>query len=189
MAWFSPKPLTVPEIIGLNAASLGNKAAVIVDDLAVSWREFGDGTARIANAMLDAGMRPGERVVILMNNSYEMAEAMFGVTRAGLCAVPLNCSITNDAVAGMIADSDARAVIASDEHIARIDGLRERRNVRTSDRRRCNRRGLALLPCLARCREIDAAGRGDPARGRMQHHLQLGYHRPAQGYRPRSCLP
>jgi len=134
MAWFSPKPLTVPEIIGLNAASLGNKVAVIVDDLAVSWREFGDGTARIANAMLDAGMRPGERVVILMNNSYEMAEAMFGVTRAGLCAVPLNCSITNDAVAGMIADSDAKAVIASDEHIARIQGLRERLPAATRER-------------------------------------------------------
>jgi acyl-CoA synthetase (AMP-forming)/AMP-acid ligase II len=99
---------------------------VVVDDVATSWRDFGAGTARIANAMLGAGLTPGDRVVVLMNNSYEMAEAMFGVTRAGLCAVPLNCSITNDAVAGMIADSAAKAVIASDEHIARVEGLRER---------------------------------------------------------------
>ncbi|MGA8204071.1 MAG: AMP-binding protein, partial [Woeseiaceae bacterium] len=134
MAWFSPQPLTVPEVIALNAASLGAKDAVVVDDVATSWRDFGAGTARIANAMLDAGMAPGDRVVILMNNSYEMAEAMFGVTRAGLCAVPLNCSITDEAVAGMIADSAAKAVIASDEHIARIERLRARLTATTRER-------------------------------------------------------
>ena len=61
-----------------------------------------------------------------MTNSYEMIEAMFGIIRGGFCAVPLNCSITDDAVAGMIANSDAKAVIASGEHIARINGLRDR---------------------------------------------------------------
>ena len=52
-----------------------------------------------------------------MKNSYEMAEAMFGIVRAGCVAVPLNVSVTDDAVAGMIANSEAKALVASDEHV------------------------------------------------------------------------
>ena len=126
MAWFSPKPLLLPDIIALNAAFLQSKTAFVDRDRRVSWHEFGQGTNRVANALADAGLGKGDRVVVLMKNSYEMAEAMFGIIRGGFVAVPLNVSITDDAVAGMIANSNARAVFASDEHVERVDALRER---------------------------------------------------------------
>ncbi|MCG8370962.1 MAG: AMP-binding protein [Proteobacteria bacterium] len=126
MAWFSPKPLLIPDIIAMNQAFLGAKPAVIVDDEEISWTAFGEGAARVANALRDSGLAQGDRVVVFMQNSYEMVEAMFGIIRAGLVAVPLNVSITDDAVAGMIGNSDARAVIASGEHVQRIECLRER---------------------------------------------------------------
>ncbi len=124
MAWFSPKPLLIPDIMTLNAASLATKDAVVDGEQVATWAEFGVGTAKVANALLGAGLVHGDRVVVLMGNSLEMAEAMFGIIRGGLCAVPLNCSITDEAVVGMIANSGARAVIASGEHIARVEGLR-----------------------------------------------------------------
>lgn len=124
MAWFSPEPLLIPDIIAMNAEYLGTKDAAIVDGEAVTWAEFGDGTARFGNALLGTGLGHGDRVIVLMTNSYEMFEAMFGIIRAGLCAVPLNCSITDEAVVGMIEDSKARAVVASGEHIARIESQR-----------------------------------------------------------------
>jgi acyl-CoA synthetase (AMP-forming)/AMP-acid ligase II len=125
MAWFSPQPLLLPDIIRLNVRYFGTKAAVIDGERHFSWSYFGDGTASVANACRDAGLEKGDRVVILMKNSYEMAEAMFGVIRAGMVAVPLNVSITEDAVAGMIRNSGARAVIASDEHIDRVESIRD----------------------------------------------------------------
>jgi len=126
MAWFSPKPLLIPDIIALNATSLGSKDAVIDGESVVSWSGFGAGTAQLANALHGLGLSHGDRVIVLMKNSYEMAEAMFGVIRGGLVAVPLNVAITDDAVAGMIANSEAKAIIASGEHIARVEGLRDR---------------------------------------------------------------
>ncbi len=89
MAWFSPKPLLIPDILAQNQAFLGRKPAVIVDDDVVTWEEFGAGTSRFANALLATGLEHGDRVVVLMKNSYEMVEAMFGIIRAGLVAVPL----------------------------------------------------------------------------------------------------
>lgn len=124
MAWFSPQPLLVPHIIALNAEFLGAKPAVEFENESVTWAEFGSGTSRFANALHDAGLVKGDRVVVLMTNTYETAEAMFGIVRAGMCAVPLNCSITDAAVAGMIGNCGARAVVASGEHIARIEEMR-----------------------------------------------------------------
>ena len=118
MAWFLPKPLLVPDIITINVASCPSKDAVVDGDRVVSWSEFGRGTSQFANALHDLGLAHGDRVVVLMTNSYEMIEAMFGVIRGGYCVVPLNCAITDDAVAGMIENSDAKAVVASGEHIA-----------------------------------------------------------------------
>ena len=124
MAWFSPKPLLLPDIIALNAEFLHSKTAWVDRERRVSWREFGDGTSRVANAFRGHGLERGDRVVVLMKNSYEMAEAMFGIIRGGFVAVPLNVSITDEAVAGMIANSSARAVVASDEHVDRVEALR-----------------------------------------------------------------
>lgn len=134
MAWFSPSPLLLPDILRMNASYLKRKPAFVDGDRVVSWADFGDGTARIGNALLGSGLEHGDRVVVLMKNSYEMAEAMFGVIRAGLVAVPLNVSIIDDAIAGMIANSEARAVIASDEHIGRVESLRGRVEKRIDDR-------------------------------------------------------
>ncbi len=126
MAWFSPQPVLIPDILKWNQEFLRDKPAVIVDDRIVSWTEFGAGTARFANSLIDAGLRKGDRVVVLMKNSYEMAEAMFGVIRAGCVAVPLNVSVTDEAVASMAANSEAKAVIASGEHVHRVEELRGR---------------------------------------------------------------
>jgi len=134
MAWFSPRPLLIPDILTLNQQFLCNKPAVIIDDEVVSWRAFGAGTARFGNALSDSGLVKGDRVVVLMNNSYEMAEAMFGVIRAGFVAVPLNVSITDDAVLGMVRNSEAKAIVASGEHALRVDSMREALTDQVGDR-------------------------------------------------------
>ncbi|MDJ0918299.1 MAG: AMP-binding protein [Woeseiaceae bacterium] len=126
MSWFSPRPVLIPDILTWNQEYLRDKPAVIIDDQIISWSDFGAGTARFANALSDAGLGKGDRVVILMKNSYEMAEAMFGVIRAGCVAVPLNVSITDDAVAGMAVNSNAKAIVASGEHVHRVEALRDR---------------------------------------------------------------
>ena len=123
MPWFAPKPLLVPDLLELNSRWLGEKPAVIVDDAEHSWAAFGRGTSRVGNVLLDLGLVHGDRVIVLMHNSYEMAEVLFGVMRAGLVVVPLNVAVADSAVAGMIANSGARAVIASDEHMERIGNL------------------------------------------------------------------
>lgn len=124
MTWFSPDQALLPEIIALNSRWLPDKPALVFGDRTVTWSEFGAVTARVANGLLAAGLARGDRVLLLMGNSIEMAEAIFGTIRAGMTVVPLNVAVTDEAVLKMVIDSGSRAVIASGEHVGRIEALR-----------------------------------------------------------------
>ena len=126
MTWFQmPEPL-LPDFFVLHARFLGTSTAVIEGERRLSWRAIEQATARAANGMIALGLSPGDRVALLMDNSLEMAIALFGILRAGCVAVPLNVSISDEAVYGMIEDATARAVFASERHCPRIDTLAAR---------------------------------------------------------------
>jgi acyl-CoA synthetase (AMP-forming)/AMP-acid ligase II len=134
MTWFSPEQALLPEIIALNSHWLRGKPALVVGDRTLTWSEFGATTASVANGLLSSGLARGDRVLLLMANSIEMAEAIFGTIRAGLTVVPLNVAVTDEAVLTMLADSGSRAVIASGEHVRRIESLRPNLPVEIGER-------------------------------------------------------
>jgi long-chain acyl-CoA synthetase len=124
MSWFQAPVALLPDVIARNGRWLGSQAAVVDREHVLSWREFDAETARLANALLALGVRPRERVALLMDTRLETAVAMFGIIRAGAVAVPLNVSITDEAVAAMCADAATVAVFASGAYCDRVDGLR-----------------------------------------------------------------
>ena len=124
MSWFqTPSPL-LPDLIVKNGRWLKDRQALVDGAIALSWAEFADATAQVANGLTALGVQPRERVAVLMDNRWETVLALFGIVRAGAVAVPLNVSINDAAVAAMCGDADCVAVFASGHHCARIDALR-----------------------------------------------------------------
>jgi len=117
-----PEPL-LPDLIAQHGRWSAAKPAVVEGDRTLTWGEFDAVTNRVAHACAGLGLAPGTRLAILMANSLEMVEVLFGAGKAAVSAVPLNLSVSDTAIAAMIRDSEARAVIASGEHRARIDAL------------------------------------------------------------------
>jgi acyl-CoA synthetase (AMP-forming)/AMP-acid ligase II len=117
-----PSPL-LPDLIEQHGRWHPDKAAVREGDRTLTWAQFDGRTNRFGQALLALGLGPGSRVAILMANSLEMVEAMFGALKAGVSVVPLNLSVNDATVAAMITDSSAVAVVASGEHCSRIDAL------------------------------------------------------------------
>jgi acyl-CoA synthetase (AMP-forming)/AMP-acid ligase II len=124
MPWFQePRPL-LPDLIAQNGRWLADRPALIDGACSLSWREFADATARVANGLASLGIQPGDRVAVLMDSRHETVLTLFGIVRAGAVAVPLNISINDAAEAAMCADACCVAVFASGHHCARIDALR-----------------------------------------------------------------
>jgi acyl-CoA synthetase (AMP-forming)/AMP-acid ligase II len=124
MTWFQAPGVTLPHLVALHGKWRGERTALVDGERRLTWRQFESETARAANGMGVLGLRPGDRVAVLMDNSLEMVILLFGILRYGGVAVPLNVSISDSSVARMIEDADARAVFASDRHCRRIDDLR-----------------------------------------------------------------
>lgn len=123
MSWFeAPQPL-LPELIARHGKWRGARLALIEGKRRLSWAQFEQDTARIANGLAAQGLARGARIALLMDNSLECALLLFGILRSGCVAVPLNTSITDEAVGGMIEDAGARAVCASGQHCERIERL------------------------------------------------------------------
>jgi acyl-CoA synthetase (AMP-forming)/AMP-acid ligase II len=121
-AYDVPRPL-IPDLIAQHGRWQGGKVAVICGERRWNWTEFDRATCRVANGLAALGLAPGDRAAVLMGNGLEMLATLFGAGRAGVSVVPLNVSVSDEAVAAMIVDSGARAVFAAGTHCARIDTL------------------------------------------------------------------
>ena len=120
---YDASSLLLPDVIAHHGRWRAGRAALVCGDRSVSWAQCDADTNRIANGLRALGLAPGARLAVLMSNSIEMAELLLGAGKAGVSVVPLNVSVTDAAVAAMIADSGAVAVAASGEHCARIDSI------------------------------------------------------------------
>jgi acyl-CoA synthetase (AMP-forming)/AMP-acid ligase II len=126
MTWFQAPPVTLPDLVALHGKWRGARTALVEGERRLTWALFEQQTARAANGLRVLGLKSGDRVAVLMDNSLEMVVLLFGILRFGAVAVPLNVAIADDAVARMIEDAGARALFASRRHCPRIDELRAR---------------------------------------------------------------
>jgi fatty-acyl-CoA synthase len=76
-----------------------------------SYRELDERVSRLANALTDRGVRPGDRVAVLGLNSLEVVESYLATVRAGAIGVPLNFRLVADELAYALTDSGSVAVL------------------------------------------------------------------------------
>jgi acyl-CoA synthetase (AMP-forming)/AMP-acid ligase II len=126
MTTFDTNAPLLPEILSLHGKWKGSKTALICEDNMVSWAELNGTTNRIANGLIAAGIKPGDMVGILMQNGQPMVEAILGIMKSGGCSVPINLSVTDDAIASMMLDADVKAIIATDTEASRLTNFLEK---------------------------------------------------------------
>jgi acyl-CoA synthetase (AMP-forming)/AMP-acid ligase II len=121
----APAPL-MADLLRLHGRWRAGEPAVRCGDTVLDWRAFDAATERVANALLALGLRRGDAVGIVMNNGIPMVETIFGAMKAGICVVPLNLSVSDEAALGMLSDAGVRAVVATPAQRARLEARRER---------------------------------------------------------------
>jgi acyl-CoA synthetase (AMP-forming)/AMP-acid ligase II len=77
----------------------------------ITYAEIDARVNRVAHALAARGIGAGDRVALLMKNSIELVEAVFGVWRLGAIAVPVNFRLAGAEVDHVLADSGAAAVV------------------------------------------------------------------------------
>jgi long-chain acyl-CoA synthetase len=120
---FDASSLLLPDAMAHHGRWRPRRTALVCGPQRRSWAEFDAATNRVANGLAVLGLARGARLAVLMSNSIEMVEVLFGAGKAAVSVVPLNVSVSDDAIAAMLADCGATAVVASGAHCARLDAI------------------------------------------------------------------
>lgn len=99
------------DLVRRAAQHAPDKAALLYQDLRVSWSELDDQVGRAAFALSALGLQAGDRVAIALGNTPAFPVCYFGALRAGLVVVPVNPGSTPSELRHQLADSAAAAVI------------------------------------------------------------------------------
>jgi long-chain acyl-CoA synthetase len=85
----------------------------------ISWREASEEVSRLAAALARLGLAKGDRVVLVSENRPEWLIADLGIMAAGCISVPAYTTNTERDHGHILDDSGARAVIVSNQKLAR----------------------------------------------------------------------
>jgi long-chain acyl-CoA synthetase len=104
--------LNLASIVTASARRSPDAPAIRLGETQLSYSELDDRSARLA-ALLDAkGVKPGDRVGVMLPNVPEFPIAYYGVLRAGGVVVPMNVLLKRREIAFYLEDSGAELLLA-----------------------------------------------------------------------------
>src|ERR1700728_4101896 len=130
-AWHSEtEQLTLGTLLERRVEQDPDGAYLHVCGTALTARQVDDSANRLANAFTELGVRAGDRVATLIENSPEATLSWWGTVQAGAIAVPVNTAYKGEYLRHQLADSGSRVLVVeasladrASDVLGQIDGL------------------------------------------------------------------
>ncbi len=113
-----------------SAERTPGKVALVCGQERLSYAQLDEMANRLANALRQRGVEPGDRVALFLPNSVELAVGIFATLKAGAVFVAINSTTKAEKLAQLLGDCRARALVTRGAHAAtalemtrRIDSL------------------------------------------------------------------
>jgi amino acid adenylation domain-containing protein len=97
------------------------KPAVIISNQTYSFQEIDEASDRLGRELQRLGLRRGDRVASMLDNSIEMVIALWATVKAGGVFVPVSPGTKSDKLGFLLADSGAAALVASTDFRQRVE--------------------------------------------------------------------
>lgn len=118
--------VTMPQFLTKAAREFPNRTALQFMGKIIKYVEMEKLANRFANALLEIGVKSGDRVALLMPNIPQMAIAYYGIWRMGGVPVPNNPLYTDRELEHQLNDSGSTAIVTLDLFVPRIKALKSK---------------------------------------------------------------
>ncbi len=118
--------MNLARIFSNTAAKYPQQTALVASEGRYTYQELEDRAAALAGAMLEAGLRPGDRVGLLFYNGAPLVETYFAALRVGLVATPLNFRLAAGELLYLLNHSGAKALFHGPEFNETLASIRDR---------------------------------------------------------------
>ncbi|GAB2643551.1 AMP-binding protein [Kribbella swartbergensis] len=115
--WFDALAVEQPQVAALT---------IVEEDGEVNSRtyaEMAERARRVAGWLTQAGLQPGDRVLIVLGNTVPLWEVMLGCIRAGAVMIPATTLLTDADLADRIQRGGVRVVVTSSADTGRYAGI------------------------------------------------------------------
>jgi long-chain acyl-CoA synthetase len=103
---------TLARLLSDTVARHGDRPALRLDDLTLTYDELDDAVGRCAGLLREVGVAPGDRVGIMLPNVPQFAITYYAVLRLGAVVVPMNILLKERETSFYLTDPGARVVLA-----------------------------------------------------------------------------
>jgi len=118
--------LTVPDLIRHAAARYPDRVAFAYYGRHLTFREIDRLSSMFANRLIERGLQPGDRVLVVLANMPQYPIVHLGTMKAGGVVAALSPLLVEREIAELAADSGAKIIVALDRVWDRIAPLIER---------------------------------------------------------------
>ncbi|AXB80196.1 class I adenylate-forming enzyme family protein [Novosphingobium sp. P6W] len=116
-------PLSAAALCGRLARSHPREIALLEGERSCTFAELDARSDHLAAALLDAGIRPGERVAMLMHSGIALLEIYFAAAKARAIALPLNWRLAPAELGWIVTDAAPALLFLSAELTGLADGF------------------------------------------------------------------
>ncbi|MFP8958431.1 class I adenylate-forming enzyme family protein [Natrialbaceae archaeon A-CW3] len=116
-----PPPL--PTLFSRALEGRPDRTALITSRDSLSYEALNRRSNALANALVDAGVEPGDRVATALSNQLEAPVVDVAIYKAGGARLPINPSLSTAEITYMLADSGAEAIFCDPPLVPDIDGM------------------------------------------------------------------
>ena len=116
--------MNIGSLLTHHARCRADHPAVIFEDQRLSYKQLNERVNRLANALLDLGVKKGDKIATILPNCLELLETYWTVGKIGAVVVPLSQLLNGNALATLLRDSESTTVIANQSIAAALDTIR-----------------------------------------------------------------
>ena len=116
--------MNIASIIELSCMGNADRLCVVDDHHRLTYRQMAKRADRLAHALVEMGVEPGDRVALFLTNCYQFIEMFYAVTKIGAVFVSLNYRLRGRETTHILNDAAAKVLILEDRYEELIQSIR-----------------------------------------------------------------
>ncbi|OQX59072.1 MAG: long-chain fatty acid--CoA ligase [Helicobacteraceae bacterium 4484_230] len=114
------------QILEANAASIGDKTAIFIDDEKITYAQFLKKVDAFARFLEISGIQRKDRVALIAPNSEEFVITVFAATKIGAIVIPVNNMLKLNEFEYILNDAEAKLLVTSNQFAKEVVELEKK---------------------------------------------------------------
>jgi fatty-acyl-CoA synthase len=116
--------MTAKDLLRVNAFKWPDKIGAKDLHRTLTFQKWNERACRLANALSDIGLKPGDRFAVLAYNCVEWMELYAAAAKGGFICVPVMFRLSSPEMQHVLTHSDAKILVVQDRWTATVDELK-----------------------------------------------------------------